>query len=231
MKRYFIIIAASVMALCSCATTSLPQKMDSFVDEAELKSESYTAEDWQKSKDSFDALINQFNASDASQYSDAEKEMAARAMGRYHALMLRQGVEKTEDILGSIGKILPEYLDGFATELENGVEGFADQLKSLVDTSALNSSFEKLGAALEGVFGAFGDAIEGLGESINLDALGKILNNFDEETLEKLDEAAKNLDEESLKKLEDAAKNLDGETLEKLDSAIFNNLNIGGGDQ
>lgn len=201
MKRYFIIIAASVMALCSCATTGLPQKMDSFVDEAELKSESYNAEDWQKSKDSFDALINQFNASDASQYSDAEKEMAARAMGRYHALMLRQGVEKTEDILGSIGKILPEYLDGFATELENGVEGFADQLKSLVDTSALNSSLEKLGSALESMFGAVGETIEGF---------------FDEEALEKLEDAANNLDEESL---------------EKLDSAIFNNLNIGGGDQ
>lgn len=152
MKRYAIIFL-SVLAICSCAAQNLPEKLDSFVDKAELNSDKYSSQDWEKSQEDFQILLDQFNASDKSQYTDAEKQMAARAMGRYHALLIKEGLEKTEDIIGSIGKILPEYINGLATELGNGTENLLKTLESLVDTAALDSTFKKLDKVLEGLFG------------------------------------------------------------------------------
>lgn len=144
--------AASIILATSCVSSSLPEKMDSFVDKAELNADSFTPEDWKKSAVEFQVLVDRYSNSDK-QYSEAEKQMAARAMGRYHALLLKNGLDKTKNVIENLGKILPEYIDGFATELENNSEGFIQELESLIDTSRVEASLEKLGSALESLFG------------------------------------------------------------------------------
>lgn len=55
--------------------------LDSFVDNAELNSSDYDAEDWQKSMLQYERLVEEYSNS-GKEYTDAEKQMTARAMGR-----------------------------------------------------------------------------------------------------------------------------------------------------
>ena len=126
--------------------------MDSFVDKAELDSDGYSSEDWEKSTQDFQTLVDKYNNSEK-QYSEAERQMAARAMGRYHALLLKNGLVKTGSVIEDLVKIIPEYIEGFADELVNNSEGFLQELESVLDSGRFESSFEKLGSALESVFG------------------------------------------------------------------------------
>ena len=148
--KHTLLILISLLILSSCSMQNLPVAMDKFVDNAELKGEHYSDSDWEKSTNEFEKLIAEYTNSDK-EYTEAEKEMAARAMGRYHALLLKQGMAKSQEYIRSLGKILPEYLDGFAAEIGNS-EGLIKSLKSLIDTTAFESSMEKLGSALENLF-------------------------------------------------------------------------------
>lgn len=148
--KHTLLILISLLILSSCSMQNLPVAMDKFVDNAELKVEHYSDSDWEKSTNEFEKLIAEYTNSDK-EYTEAEKEMAARAMGRYHALLLKQGMAKSQEYIRLLGKILPEYLDGFAAEIGNS-EGLIKSLKSLIDTTAFESSMEKLGSALENLF-------------------------------------------------------------------------------
>ena len=43
--------------MATCSSSNIPQKLDSFVDNAELKSNDYDAEDWQKSMLQYEELV------------------------------------------------------------------------------------------------------------------------------------------------------------------------------
>lgn len=149
--RHLLITILAIASLCSCSMSNLPAAMDSFVDNAELKGENYSDQEWKQSISEFEEMIDQYKNSDQ-QYSQEEKEMAAKSIGRYHALLVKQGLAKSKGIIESLGKIIPQYLEGFASELEKDSEGLLESLESLVDTTALESSMEKLGASLEKLF-------------------------------------------------------------------------------
>ena len=75
----FIIIVLILASIAACSSSNVPQKLDSFVDKAELESSDYDAEDWQKSMSRYEKLVEEYSYS-GKEYSDAEKQMAARAM-------------------------------------------------------------------------------------------------------------------------------------------------------
>lgn len=151
MKQIFTLIL-SIALLSACSTQNIPVAMDRFVDKAEQNGDKYSESDWEQSKEDFEKLIEDYTNSDR-KYTQAEKEMAANAIGRYHALVLKQGFSKAQEYLQSLGKIIPEYLNGFATELENHSEGLIKSIESIIDTSSIESSLEKIGSALENLFG------------------------------------------------------------------------------
>ena len=66
-----LVLSAISLILGSCSV-SIPEKLDRFVDKAELNSSSYDANDWQKSLNQYAELVNELSSS-GKQYSDAEK--------------------------------------------------------------------------------------------------------------------------------------------------------------
>lgn len=142
--------------LASCASMNLPEQLDSFVDKAEINSEKQDDYNWEQSIEDFQALVDAYNTSDK-KYTEEEKQIAARAIGRYHALLIKEGIGKSTDLIKNIGKIIPEYIDGLATELGKGAESIKQTFESMIDTSAIESSIEKLGSALESIFGPLED--------------------------------------------------------------------------
>mgnify|MGYP000399369168 FL=1 len=73
-------LAVAVALMAGCISNNPAQKLDSFVDNAELKSDSYNAQQWANSMKQFEKLVEDYNAPGKT-YSEAEKQMAARAMG------------------------------------------------------------------------------------------------------------------------------------------------------
>lgn len=149
--RIFLTIVAAV-AIASCANTSAIVKLDHFVDEAELKSSEYSEKDWELSKAEYEKLVAEM-LSDDSEYSDQEREMAARAMGRYHALLIKNGLEQSTSLIKQFGKMLPEYIEGFASSLEESGQNVQSFLQDLFNEEKIDQSLEHLEKSLESIFG------------------------------------------------------------------------------
>lgn len=148
-RCFFIVLATALIAACS--SPNIPQKLDSFVDNAELKSSDYDAEDWQKSMLQYEKLVDEYSNS-GKEYTDAEKQMAVRAMGRYHSLLIKKGVEQSAAYLKELESILPSYLEGLVDGLGENSEELGKTLEGIFNSEELEKAFEGLGNKLEEIF-------------------------------------------------------------------------------
>ncbi|MDD6254292.1 MAG: hypothetical protein PUA96_09645 [Bacteroidales bacterium] len=154
MNQFRLSIFAVIMALltASCASQSMPQKLNDFVDKAELKSSSYSESDWAESAAEYQQLVDDYINS-GKEYNEEEKKMAARAMGRYHALLIKNGLEKGASFLKIFGNMLPEYLDGFSSGLDDNADSLGSTLDNLFDEEKIERSLDALENTLEKIFG------------------------------------------------------------------------------
>lgn len=151
LTRFILLFPASVL-LATCSSSNIPQKLDSFVDNAELKSNDYDAEDWQNSMLQYEELVEELSNS-GKEYSNAEKQMAARAMGRYHSLLIKNGIEQSAAYLKELESILPSYLEGLIDGLGENSEEFGKTLEGISNSEELEKAFDVLGNRLEELFG------------------------------------------------------------------------------
>lgn len=148
----FILLFTALVLMATCSSSNIPLKLDSFVDNAELKSNDYDAEDWQKSMLQYEELVEEFSNS-GKEYSNAEKQMAARAMGRYHSLLIKNGIEQSAAYLKELESILPSYLEGLIDGLGENSEEFGKTLEGISNSEELEKAFDGLGNRLEELFG------------------------------------------------------------------------------
>lgn len=148
----FILLFPALVLLATCSSSNMLQKLDSFVDNAELKSNDYDAEDWQNSMLQYEELVEEFSNS-GKEYSNAEKQMAARAMGRYHSLLIKNGIEQSAAYLKELESILPSYLEGLIDGLGENSEEFGKTLEGISNSEELEKAFDGLGNRLEELFG------------------------------------------------------------------------------
>lgn len=144
----FVLTSAFIVA---CSSSNIPQKLDSFVDNAELNSSDYDAEDWQKSMLQYERLVEEYSNS-GKEYTDAEKQMTARAMGRYHSLLIKNGVEQSAAYLKELEAILPSYPEGLVDGLGENSEELGKTLEGIFNSEELEKAFEGLGNKLEEIF-------------------------------------------------------------------------------
>lgn len=147
-----IALGTSTLLIFACVTANALQKLDDFVDRAELNSESYDAEDWRKSMLQYERLVEEYSNS-GKEYTDAEKQMAARAMGRYHSLLIKNGVAQSAAYLKELEAILPSYLEGLVDGLGENTEELGKTLEGVFNSEELEKAFEGLGNKLEEIFG------------------------------------------------------------------------------
>ena len=146
-----IAFLTSLLLIFSCATANAPQKLDDFVDKAELNSGSYDTDDWSKSMEQYEKLVDEY-ANSGKEYTPEEKQMAARAMGRYHSLLIKNGVEQSAAYLKELEAILPSYLEGLVDGLGENSEELGKTLDGIFNSEELEKAFEGLGNKLEEIF-------------------------------------------------------------------------------
>lgn len=147
-------LAFSLIIILSlaCISSNPPQKLDSFVDKTELNCDKYDANDWQKSMAQYDQLVKEFNKP-GRQYTEAEKQMAARAMGRYHSLLIKNGIEQSAAYLEELKNVLPSYLEGLVDGLGESSDEIGKSLEDVFNSEEFEKAFEGLGEKLEEIFG------------------------------------------------------------------------------
>ena len=159
MKRLFILLS-SLALVTACATwKNLPDRLDDFVDEAELASAKYSAEDWQASRDAYEELIAEY-AEHEDQYTQEQKNRVMRDMGRYHALLVVNGIHETTSFIKNLKSILPSYLEGVSDVVKENKEGVRDMFRDIFDVSGIKES-------IEGLMDDIDDLIEDAGEELD----------------------------------------------------------------
>ncbi len=117
MKKFFLFLAFAALALAAISCTAmLPARFERFVDRVEKNAPSFTKEDWDKTSQTFEKLMNAYEKS----YDKLSKEDRSRidkAIGRYHAIAINSG-------LNSIIK----SFDRAAKGVVDGVKSFLDEL-------------------------------------------------------------------------------------------------------
>ena len=154
MKKLMRTFLVAVCFFCLSCTVygGIPQKLDSFVAKTEKHCAKYSKQDWEQSRKEYRALVDEYDKV-KDQLSDADKDTAIRAMERYSALMIKNGIVAGAAGVKEFGAMLPGYLEGLAAGLDANAEEISKALKSLVDTNKINSAFESLGNALEKITG------------------------------------------------------------------------------
>ena len=151
-KLSIVVIIATTFVVLSCSNTTAPQKLDYFVDKTELNCDKYDADDWQKSMVQYDQLVKEFNKP-GKQYTEAEKQMAARAMGRYHSLLIKNGIEQSAAYIEELKQVLPSYLEGLVDGLGESSDEIGKSLEGIFNSEEFEKAFESLEEELEDIFG------------------------------------------------------------------------------
>ena len=142
MRKLLLFIA--ILSVTACSTwRSVPDRLDEFVEEAEMSATNYSKADWQESKQRYEALISEF-AEHEDEYSQEEKARVMKDIGRYHALMLVNGLNDAAEYIKTMKQILPSYLDGVGEILKESKGDISDIVKSLIDPEGLDKSVKGL---------------------------------------------------------------------------------------
>lgn len=157
MKKFLVVVFA-LLSVISCASyKSIPEEIDSFVDKAEIKAPSYNKSDWETSKAEYEALIDQFT-DNFSKFTDDQKALATNAMGRYHALLVKNGLVESAGVLGMIKNLLPSYIEGITDAIKDNEQEIISTLSGILDLKnigcSINDLGNELGGLLEGIFNA-----------------------------------------------------------------------------
>lgn len=113
-KTLFIGLAIALMPSCS---VPLSNRMNDYVTEIETECESWSAEDWETSKEEYAKLLEEYKLNQDS-YTPAEKEAINKAIGRYNGLLIKQGIEDAGNKIKDFGERLPSIIEGFMSAFE-----------------------------------------------------------------------------------------------------------------
>ena len=102
MKRLFglLVLMMTVLLFFSCKST-LPKRMDSFVNSVEQSYKSYTQEDWDIAKEKFQKLKEEYK-DNKDNFSEDQKKQINSAITKFNVIMAKSGfddvIEAIEDI-------------------------------------------------------------------------------------------------------------------------------------
>ena len=103
--------------------TLLPLRFERFVDKVEKNADSFTKEEWQSASDQFDKLMADYEKS-YDKLSDQDKERIDKAIGRYHALVVKSGINSVIESFNEAVSDLSSTIKGIV----KGIGSFFEEL-------------------------------------------------------------------------------------------------------
>ena len=125
MKRIFTLLLVAATLIVSAASCSTPYRLRNFVDRTERNCERYRPRRWAASVERYETLVKDY-VRNYHRYSTHEKKIAMEAIGRYHALLVQNGLKESMGVVYDLKSILPAYLGGLLDVFRKDVAAFAD---------------------------------------------------------------------------------------------------------
>lgn len=117
MKTVKFIFTAAALTMLLSFTAPLSKKMDSYVAKVERECAGWTKSDWEKSRETFNRYIDEFEKN-YSNFSSIEKDEIFKAIGRYKALQLKYKMSQAEGTIKEFSERLPSLIEGFMSTFE-----------------------------------------------------------------------------------------------------------------
>ena len=117
MKLYKIILSFVAVALLTAFTAPRKTSLERYVERVEQSCDTWTAEDWEKSKKDFEVYYTRFQEN-IDDYTPEEKEAVYKAVGKYKGLLLKYKASQAEGTLKEFGERLPSLIEGFMSVFE-----------------------------------------------------------------------------------------------------------------
>ncbi|MBR6503732.1 MAG: hypothetical protein IKT15_02010 [Firmicutes bacterium] len=158
--KHISLIAAVLLLLTACATKkSVTERMDDFVNEAEKESAAYSVKDWEESKAEYEALLTEYSEH-ADEFTDEDRDKFAKSVGRYHSLLLLNGIEEAASSLKMLKDILPSYLEGFEEAVEENKEDFLGAIENMISSSEIDKTVDGVLKEIDNFANEAADEIE-----------------------------------------------------------------------
>ena len=109
MRKYIVILLVALTA-ASCSTLRAPARMERLVNRVERNADRYRPYQWDRVNRQYEALVREY-VQNYRMYTIAEKQQAMSAMGRYHGILVDQGIKQGIGFLGGLGSYAGALLD------------------------------------------------------------------------------------------------------------------------
>lgn len=158
--KHIVLLFASLVCITACNSwKSVPDKLDTLVTKAEQSSAKYSEKDWEKNKQTYQELIDEYYEH-RDLYPLEQRISVVKSIGRYHALLLVNGIEESASLLNSIKEIIPSYLNGIDEVVKENGSGILDRLRGLFDSGEVEDAIETLTDDLEDLIDDFSETME-----------------------------------------------------------------------
>ena len=131
MKRFLTIVLIAAVTLVAASSCSTPYRLRSFVNRTERNCDRYRPRRWIASVDRYETLVKDY-VRNYHRYSTHEKKVAMEAIGRYHALLVQNGLKESMGLVYDLKSILPAYLGGLLDVFKKDVVAFTDFLGNVL---------------------------------------------------------------------------------------------------
>lgn len=162
MKKLVLLVA--VLSMTACATwKNVPERLDKFVGETEDVSSGYTQDDWQVSKQQYEALISEYSEHE-DEYTPEQKALVMKDIGRYHSMLIVNSLRDAWDFLKTMIQILPSYWEGvkevFMEFIREKKSDISDVVRTLIDPDGINNRIKSLVEDWDNLLDSVSDEIE-----------------------------------------------------------------------
>ena len=162
MKKLVLLLA--VLSMTACATwKNVPERLDKFVGETEDVSSGYSQDDWQVSKQQYEALISEYSEHE-DEYTVEQKALVMKDIGRYHSMLIVNSLRDAWEFLKTMIQILPSYWEGvkevFKEFIQEKKSDISDVVRTLIDPDGINNRIKGLVEDWDNLLDSVSDEIE-----------------------------------------------------------------------
>ena len=129
MKKVALYTLVFLSLFASCANSeTLPRRIDNFVEKTEASASFMSLKDWEASAADYEILLEEF-AENIDMYTPEERQEVYEAIGRYNALLVKQGLAEIQVQTNEFIKHLNTVMDELPNAIKGWLEGFKDGLE------------------------------------------------------------------------------------------------------
>lgn len=157
MKKAIIILILPLLLISCAGWKSVPNRLESFVTDLEQTAKTFDEENWDRTAAEYHGLMDTYYKH-RGEYSSEERNRVYKAVGKYQALLLLNGMKNVASSVDNLIRSTPAYLNGVEEAFNNTSEEWSGQF----DLSELEQSFYNLEESFDSLADHVSEGVESI---------------------------------------------------------------------